>query len=193
MKEIKLEEKEIWKIEEEKNIKAEVATKASLTIGCHPIKVKDVEDLRRLHGDSEKARREAVMIYLRDYLQFNDDKLKEVEVKDTETSAKGDNTIYVAFGSIDTIKELHRRAAEIRNPDIMLRNYVPPQFSTKYMHLSKACTEYRQKNPDMKTQIRFGSKDIEILLKKRDQKKDTKQYLMRKSRNLDLSLNLNIT
>ena len=151
-----------------KNLKAEVATKASKTIGCHPIKECDIAELKAKLGDGGKARIEAVKIFLRNFLQFNTEELAEIEIKDTKMSPKRDDTVYVAFGSVDTIKELHWRSAQIRNPAIELRNYVPPQFWSRYMHLSKKCNEYRAKNPMMKTQIRFSGTDVEIMLKKKE-------------------------
>ena len=140
-------------MENHKKLKAEVSIKASLTIGCHPIYEKDVENLRQKLGDLAKACTEAVKIFLRDFLQFNEEELKYMEIKDTKTSAKGESMIYVVFGSLENIKELHWRAAEIKDPSIMLRNYVPPQFWARYMHLSKSCSDYRKENPQMKTHM----------------------------------------
>ena len=34
---------------------------------------------------------------------------------DTRVSPKGDKTIYAVFEKIETIKDIHRRAAEIKN------------------------------------------------------------------------------
>ena len=35
------------------------------------------------------------------------------------------------------------------------------------MYLSKECTKYREDYPNMKTQMRFGERDVEIMLKKK--------------------------
>ena len=89
--------------------------------------------------------------YLRDYLQF-----EEVEIKDTKNSAKGDETVYVVFGSIETIRDIHWRVAEVRNKKIVVRNFIPPQFWSRYMYLNKACTEHRGLYPKIKTQLRLA-------------------------------------
>ena len=154
-------------LENRKNLQTEIATKASRTIGCHPIREAEVEEINKNIGDLNKAREIAVKNFLKNYLQFNNEELKEVVILDTKTSMKGDNTIYTVFKDIDTIKELHWRIAEIRNPEVILRNYIPPGFWSRYMHLSSECKEYRNKNPNMKTQMRFGMSDVEILLKKK--------------------------
>ena len=150
-----------------KAAKAEIAHKASLTLGCKPIREEEIKELTEKTGDIKLARREAVFNYLRNYLQYNEEELREVKIHYTRVSPKGDMTIYAVFSKIDTIKEIHMRAAEIRNPAIMLRNYVPPQYWARYMHLSRECTNYRYDYPQMKTQLRFGDRDVEIMLKRK--------------------------
>ena len=55
--------------------------------------------------------------------------------------------------------------AMIRNPKLGTRNYIPPQFFRKYMFLSNECSDYRSRNKNMKTQMRFSDEDIVILVK----------------------------
>ena len=154
-------------LENRKNLKAEIATKASHTIGCHPIKEEEVNYLNDKLGDISKAREQAVRNFLKEYLQFNVEELADVEIVDTKKSAKGDSTIYAVLKNLDTIKEMHWRISEIRNPEVILRNYVPPQYWSRYMFLSRECTTYRNNNTNMKTQMRFGTNDVEIFLKKK--------------------------
>ena len=157
-------------IENRRNTIKETATKASLTLGIQPVKIKDIEDHLRVTKDPRKARELAVRDYLRDYLQFNEEELEEVEIKDTKISSKGDETVYVVFGSIETIRDIHWRVAEVRNKEIVVRNFIPPQFWSRYMYLNKACTEYRGLYPKIKTQLRFGSRDVEIMMKEKGSK-----------------------
>ena len=82
-------------------------------------------------------------------------------------SPKGDDTVYVVFKELKTIKEIHWRAAQIQNPAIGIRNYIPPQFWRRYMYLNEECNKYRQHYKNTKTQLRFNNLDIEILVKTR--------------------------
>ena len=75
-------------IENRRNTIKETATKASLTLGIQPVKTKDIEDHLRVTKDPRKARELAVRDYLRDYLQFNEEELEEVEIKDTKDLIK---------------------------------------------------------------------------------------------------------
>ena len=42
-----------------------------------------------------------------------------------------------------------------------------PQFFQRYIHISKKCKEVREEQNDIKTQLRFGSDDIEMWIKER--------------------------
>ena len=90
-----------------------------------------------------------------------------MKIQETQISAKGDNTIYVAFNDIEHIKEIHRQMAECGNSDLSTRNVIPPGYFDRFMALKAACSEERQKYLDLKTQIRFGEKDVEVLVKVR--------------------------
>ena len=82
-------------------------------------------------------------------------------------SAKGDGTLYIAFNRLEDIKEIHQRIAECGNPDLSTRNFIPPGFYERYMALSKRCKQVRLDDRDIKTQIRFGENDVEVLNKTR--------------------------
>ena len=53
----------------------------------------------------------------------------------------------------------------MQNPKQVARNYIPPQLYKKYMFLSNACRDYRTDYKDIKTQLRFTEKGIEIMIK----------------------------
>ena len=153
--------------ENRKNKKAEAAKKASHTIGCQPISEADIEAHRKKTNDIVKARELAARDFLKNYLQFTDEELKDVTIMETKVSPKGDKTLYIAFKDIRTIKDIHWRAGEIKNPAIGIRNYIPPQFWQRYMFINRECARYREQYPEVKTQLRFGQRDVEILLKTR--------------------------
>ena len=147
--------------------KTEAATKASHTVGCKPITNKEIEKYLEMTGDIKQAREAAVKSFLKDFLQFDDSELDDIEMLETKISPKGDNTVYAVFKEINNIKEIHWRAAQIRNPAVGIRNYIPPQFWQRYMYLNEECSNYRSRFPNVKTQLRFNDKDVEILCKVR--------------------------
>ena len=145
---------------------AQTAVKASHLLGINPIGKQAID--YHLQGNTyEGAKILAVESYLEHYLKFNEQELKEMKIKETMVSAKGDDTIYIAFDNLDHIKEIHLRMAECQNPELGTRNYIPPGFYERFMAINRKCTEVRAENKNVKTQIRFNEKDIEILTKER--------------------------
>ena len=143
------------------------ASRASHIIGLSPIHPETVQGYMSKGIKFEQAKLAAVRNYLQFYLKFEDDEVDNMDIKETMTAAKGDNTLYVAFQDKSDIREIHLRMAECGNADLNSRNYIPPGFYARYMAANKRCTEFRHSNPDMKTQIRFGEMDIDILTKER--------------------------
>ena len=82
-------------------------------------------------------------------------------------SKSDDEILYTTFADMGSIKEIHRRVAEIRNDEIMIRNYIPPQFWDRYRHLSQYCADLRSQDPNLKTRIQFNERDVEVLTKQR--------------------------
>ena len=69
------------------------------------------------------------------------------------------------FDNIEDIREINHRIAECKNKNIYTRNYIPPQYYERYMHINTKCNEMRSSNPTLKTKMRFGPKGIEVLTK----------------------------
>ena len=105
--------------------------------------------------------------FLEEYLQLNTDDINDFEVLETMLSKSDDEILYTTFADLDSIKEIHRRVAEIRNDEIMIRNYIPPQFWERYRHLSQFCSDLRSNDSNLKTRIQFSDKDLEVLTKQR--------------------------
>ena len=78
-----------------------------------------------------------------------------------------DYIIYAAFENLNDIHEIHVRVAECRNSNIVTRSYIPPQFFQRYIHISECCKEIRDNDREIKTQMRFGDNDIELMVKER--------------------------
>ena len=47
--------------------------------------------------------------------------------------------------NLEDIREVHHRVAEVKNLDINIQNYTPPQFFQCFMYLNRECAEYRRK------------------------------------------------
>ena len=155
--------------------KETTATKAMKIIGLGPIEKKSIDTFMKDTKNYREAKEKAVREYLSFYLQFDEEDLTNTTIVDTQVSSSPDKIIYVAFESQETIKEIHWRAAEVKNERLNIRNFIPPQFWDRYMFLSRACKDYRERYPSVKTQMRFNDKDIEIMMKERGSAEPYKQ------------------
>ena len=113
-------------------------------------------------NDFEDAKIKAIKELLSYSLNYDDDELESLNIQETKLSKRGDDIINVAFASEDKVKDLFIRKAELKNEYVTLRNYIPPNFHERFMHLNAVCSEKRSLEPNLKTQLRFGRRDIEI-------------------------------
>ena len=143
------------------------ASRASHILGISPIHSETISSYMSEGLKFEQAKIKAVHQYLHFYLKFEDEELDIMDIKETMTAMKGDDTLYVAFQNKDDIREIHWRMAECRNSELNTRNYIPPGFYARYMAASNRCSDVRKKFRDTKTQIRFSEHDIEVLTKER--------------------------
>ena len=149
---------------------ANAANKARHIIGLGPISNQSIEFHRKKTGGNyANAKKEAVKEYLSYFLNFSNEEIEEISIEETAVSSKGDNTVYVALTNLEDIHEIHVRVANCRNPAIATRNFIPPQFYGMYMHISRACSTLRSENTNLKTQLRFGSRGLELHTKERDE------------------------
>ena len=168
--------------EKKKRVKAarelrveETFEKSNHILGIGPISEDAVNDKMREIKDFRLAKIEAVRDFLRDILRFNKEELEDLKISDTVISAKHDGVIYVAFENKEDIHEIRLRIAESRNNDISARNYIPPQLYERYMYLNKICQVMRTNDERLRTQIRFGTKDLEVLTKTKGSEEPYKQ------------------
>ena len=142
---------------------AETATKARDIITMGPITRNDVETQRKPGTDFEQAKIAAVRQFLRKQLKYNKEEQDELVIIATK-SAK-DDFIHVAVKNHDMIRDMFARKADCKNDKIQLKPYIPPQFFQRFCTMSRICKEKRSENQELRTQLRFGLKDIEILTK----------------------------
>ena len=143
----------------------ETALKMKMMIGIGPISKGSVEHFNRRVKDEKLARKMAVEEFLHHYLEFNEEEISELKILDTKHSK--DDVIYVALDNEEHIKEIRFRRAACGNDELVVRDFIPPQYHARYMALARKAAERRTEDPELKTQIRWGSKDVEMYTKKR--------------------------
>ena len=143
----------------------EIAQKASHMIGLGPIDKKELLEELKNTKDFEKVKVEAVKNYLKRFFKYNKEELDRLTIVSTKYSDKGEGILYVAFADQGDIKDVYSRKAECRRNDVTVRMYIPPQFYERFAALNNICKEKRMDDDDLKTQVRFGHDDLEILVK----------------------------
>ena len=59
----------------------------------------------------------------------------------------------------------------MRNDNLVIRQYIPPGFYKRYIEINKKCTEARANDSTLKTQLRFGKRDVELFIKFKGEEK----------------------
>ena len=146
-------------------MKNECLDKARNMASIGPISMSSINFFRKKGENFEDAKKSAVKEFLAYYLNYDQEELDELRLRETRLSTKGEDIIFIAMETEEEIHEIYMRKAEMKVEDITVRNYVPPNFHARFMHLNTVCTNMRQKDPSLKTQLRFGKKDIEVHMK----------------------------
>ena len=136
-------------------------------MGVGPIKSESFDYFNMITGDFDLAKKMAAAEYLEGYLDYNSEDMADCDITDTKISSKGDDILYIVFSSPSKAKNVRRRIANLQNPQIKTREYVPPQFFQRYNALSKYASEARGLDSQLKTQIRFETADICLYTKKK--------------------------
>ena len=107
------------------------------------------------------------MNMLSEYLQLNEEERKYFVILETVIAKNDEDLIYVTFKDFESIRDIRTRVTQIKNEEIKVRNFIPPQFWTRYRFLSNYCSDERAKDTNVKTMIRFNDTDLEVLFKDR--------------------------
>ena len=156
----------------------ETATKMTRMIGIGPILDKSIDFFEKKTNDKKEALKLAAKEYLEHYLDYDREELKDLNVIDTKRATK-DNIVYLVLDSQEAVKEIHYRRAASQNDDLTTRDYIPPPFYERYMAVVHKATERRSVDKMLKTQIRWGCKDVEIYLKEKGSKEPMKKADLR--------------
>ena len=143
---------------------AEMASRMQHMIGIGPIYTTSIKHFEEKTGNNEEAKELAIKEYLSFHLDYNAEELNELKIKDTKLSANED-LIYFALENKNHIREIYFRRAACSNDDLTIREYIPPQYYQRWMAIGKKAAEMRAGDSSIKTQMRWGDKDIEIYTK----------------------------
>ena len=144
----------------------ELSTKMQHIVGVGPITDQTIDFFHEETGNREEARKRSVQEFLSYRLDFTDEEMMDINIVDTKRGNKKE-IIYFAVENKETIKEIHFRRAACGNDSIQVLDYIPPQYHTRYMAVGKRAADIRSKDKTIKTQIRWGEKDLEIYTKKK--------------------------
>ena len=137
------------------------------TIGLGPIKSESYDYFNKITGDFEEAKKMAAAEFLVGYLKYDHNDMSDTDISDTRISPKDDDILYVVMDSPEKVKNIRRRIADCRNPEIKTREYIPPQFFQRYTAMGRYAKERRNKEGNLKTQIRFIDNDVRLYIKRK--------------------------
>ena len=149
------------------DVETRVVAKARHIIGIGPVYTQSIEHFLKIVGDYDEAKKMAAQEYLSVHLRFNEKELAEIDITDTQVSAKGENILYIVVTDESNIRDIRARTAQCQNPDLQLQDFIPPQIFKRYIALSRFAHDIRSKNKNIKTQVRYGNKDVELWTKTR--------------------------
>ena len=154
-------------LKRKENIVAATSSKAMHIIGVGPVTRETLNYHRKLSKNFAEAKVKAANEFFEHYLKFDREEIAEMDIIDTQVSGKGDDTLYISLKHLTHVTDVHRRRALVKNDKIHIRNFIPPQFHSRFMALNSACAELRSENEEIRTQMRFGPLDIEVWTKTR--------------------------
>ena len=122
---------------------------------------------QRVNGIS--ALREAVKEFLLDELKLDDeeiDRLGEYEVhrKDSEDNDK----VYIKFQNEEASNYITRKAAMVKNENVNIFPFIPPQMYQRFADLSRFTYYARHADKSLKTKITLGKRDLVLKTKIKD-------------------------
>ena len=117
----------------------QMANKMQHMIGLGPIAGESVRHFKKAGNESSTARKLAVEEYLHYYLDFSEGELKDLRHSRDKTRKRRTN-ISLLSRKRNTLKEIHFRMAESANVDLVSRDFIPPQYHSRYMAVRNRAT-----------------------------------------------------
>ena len=145
---------------------AQVAMKVRRMASLGPISDQEIEQQWKITKDYEVAKVWAVKVHLAEFYDYNQDELDGLNILETKRTNR-DEVIYIAAESEQDIRDIYSRKAEHKVDETVEKSYIPPQYFEWFSMLNKLCSERRAADQNLKTQIRFGENDLNILMKRK--------------------------
>ena len=149
---------------------SKVMSAARCRIGIKPISLEDIEDVaQKAHLNGVSALREAVREFLMDELKLDDeelDRLGEYEV--TRKDVDDNDKVYIKFKTEEASNYIIRKAAMVKNDNVHLFPFIPPQLYQRFADLSKYMFYARHADKTLKTKISLGRRDLVLKTKIKD-------------------------
>lgn len=125
---------------------------------------KEVDDIKTMNGDNFKSAREkAAQDFFTKELNLND-----INITDSKLSyTKNNGILWVRIGNdarlsaLNTIAKLSKK----HKMDVRLLPKIPKEFWERSRSLELNCFNERKQHPELRTQIRLGYKDLELMTK----------------------------
>ena len=145
---------------------SDVAHKARRMVGLGPISDKDIDHQFSITKDYSKAKIWAAKAHLASQYEYNQVELDRLEIVKTKQNSK-DEIIYIALRNEMDVRDIYSRKAECMKDDNTVKQYIPPQYFERFSTLNRICKDRRTEDPYLKTQVRFGDKDLIVLTKEK--------------------------
>ena len=147
-----------------------IMTAARCRIGIKPISLEDINDVaQKAQLNGIAALREAVKEFLMDELKIDDEEIDnlgdyKVHRKDTEDNDK----VYLKFQREEASNYITRKAALVKNENVNVFPYIPPQMYQRFSDLSRLTFNARHSDKRLKTKITLGKRDLVLKTKIKD-------------------------
>ena len=145
---------------------AEISLKARQMAGIGPINENDINVHMRKNRNYSQAKIQAVKTHLKNHYRYNQEELENIEILETKRNVK-DNIVYIAVSNERDVKDIYSRKAEVRSDNTIVKSFIPPQYFERFSALNRICAARREQNDNLKTQIRFGERDLIVLTKEK--------------------------
>ena len=138
-------------------------------IGLHPVKARHILDFNEgdydICPDDISQHPDLRLLAAKEFLSHE---LKWKEDTEMRTKWSQDrNILWVSFTSESFVSSIFKRQAELARPDIRLLKYIPAWCYDRNKELEILCRLERDKDPDLRTKITLGHRDLKLNVKKK--------------------------
>ena len=157
--------------------KKKVLEEARKVIGLSPITDEDLDEYLEKGMNKHEALEEAAADFLKFELKIDSDEMEDLAINKVTRPGKEDtDRIYIHFSSEDSAKYIFRKTSQVKNENIKISQFIPPQLFKRNNELSRLTFIQRKQNENLKTQIRLGESDLILLTRDKEEKEWNQEY-----------------